>query len=153
MKKRILLITFSLFLASCSAESLSDKLTDIVDKQVEQAENKLVDLITEETDFAPIDSSDETIESIRTHRDYYIMTEFIVNEYYQSAKELYHRYGLESTIDEVTSEAILEDTFEESEILLDTLLGSDLQSSMVEYLKEYRDELQHYLDELEASLS
>lgn len=106
------------------------------------------------SDFNPTDTSDSTIESIVTYNDYLKMYEAIVNEYISNYEAVVSQYGLgdaesyQSMRDSVTSSV---ETQKEAYGSLGNarITGKD---SIVEYLKNYRDNLKSYTDQMAIAL-
>lgn len=102
-------------------------------------------------DFTPQDSSDATIESIKTYNDYLTMFEFIVNEYYTNAEAALAQYGLTddgsfATQREMTSQQLEAERQQYGAMGKMPLVG--VKSGLVDVLKTYRDDLKAYTDAL-----
>ncbi|MGT2947108.1 hypothetical protein [Streptococcus chenjunshii] len=104
--------------------------------------------------FAPTDTADTTIESIVTYNDYLKMYETIVNEYITNYETVVSQYGLgdaasyQSMRDSVTS-SIEQQKAEYGPMGNAKIIG---KADLVEFLKEYRDELKSYTDQMAIAL-
>lgn len=102
-------------------------------------------------DFAPQDSTDATIESIKTYNDYMVMYEFILNEYYVNAEAAFAQYGLTDDGSFAAQRESLSQQLE-AERKQYSLLGKaplvGIKSELVKYLKDLRDGLKEYTDAL-----
>lgn len=111
---------------------------------------KLKDVAKDAVTFEPKDSSDKTIESIKTYGDYITMYSFIVNEYITNYENAVAQYGLAETTtyqamrDQSTKN--LEDTKKQYGPMKHAPIVG--KKEIVQFLKDYRDELKTFTDSL-----
>ena len=163
MKKKLALIAITAlsvsFLSACSSkeDTTSTSSTTESTNLVSSTETVVSSSSSTEavnSDFNPTDTSDSTIESIVTYNDYLKMYEAIVNEYISNYEAVVSQYGLgdaesyQSMRDSVTSSV---ETQKEAYGSLGNarITGKD---SIVEYLKNYRDNLKSSTDQMAIAL-
>ena len=103
------------------------------------------------TTFSPTDTSDATIESISTYGDYLTMTQKIIDEYLVNYENAFRGTYLESSLSEQRSQYAAE--FEEQKKQYGNMTKVKLsitKSSLVDYLKTYRDTLNDYINSMKA---
>lgn len=105
------------------------------------------------SDFNPQDVTDETIESIKTYEDYLTMYEKILQDYYDQAEKVLNEKGIEdrSSFEELkasTSQGVEEAKKEYGLLKKAPLQGKE---AYVETLKETRNQLKDYVDQIAAS--
>ena len=163
MKNKLALIAITalsvLFLSACSSKedttstSSTTESTNLV-SSTETVASSSSSTEAVNSDFNPTDTSDSTIESIVTYNDYLKMYEAIVNEYISNYEAVVSQYGLgdaesyQSMRDSVTSSV---ETQKETYGSLGNarITGKE---SIVEYLKDYRDSLKSYTDQMAIAL-
>jgi hypothetical protein len=109
----------------------------------------------ESSTFSPVDVSDATIESIQTYDDYLAMFQKIVDDYlvnYEAAIKDTVLYD-EQTFAEMREQ--YNEAFEKQKEEYDSLGNAPLvgKSTLVKYLKDYRDSLKEMTDSVKESLS
>ena len=107
-----------------------------------------------ETVFSPEDVSDASIESIQTYGDYLTMYEMITDDYIANYEKVIKGTVLydEATFQQMKDkyDAAFEEQQEQYGSMKDQkIIGKD---ELVDFLKEYRDGLQEYVDTLAESL-
>lgn len=106
------------------------------------------------SDFNPQDVSDATIESIKTYNDYLTMYEFIVKDYVTNYENAIQQYGIDdpTTYQEIRQE--VEDSVAEQKKEYGLLGHAPLmgKEGLVQFLKDYRDELKTYTDQMAAGI-
>lgn len=165
MKKKLLALMMALALAlsmtACGGSSSDEADTaDVTQDEVtvedtdtsDDAEDEEADV--EKSVFEPKDVSDETIESIETYDDYLVMYEAIINDYYSNYEE-----ALKGTVlyDEATFQELKDSTdesFEEQKKQYESMGDKKIvrKDDLVDYLKEYRDSLNEYVDTMKDAL-
>ena len=155
MKKKRCLFTFAVILLSialtgCSAsknlintaKNISENVTN---NSNDSASSSSSSSSVSSSNFNPQDTSDATIESISTYNDYLTMYSKIVDEYltnYQNA----------NTIEQMKQETLksLEEQKKEYGAMGNTkIVGKD---SLVEFLKNYRNGLKEYTDNISTQI-
>lgn len=102
--------------------------------------------------FVATDTSDATIESIVTYGDYLDMYELIVNEYVSNYEAAVAQYGLADVTafqgmrDQITA------TIEQQKAQYGSMKDMKIvgKEKLVQYLKEYRDQLKGFTDQMAA---
>jgi len=132
---------------SSAVEEAKDSVEELVDNVKDTASS-----VVETSDFEAKDTSDATIESIKTYNDYMEMFNKIINEYYASAEAVYTNAGL--PVDTTSLRAQTDATVEAQKQQYGVLGNAPLvgKSGLVSYLKEYRDGLNSYVETLKQSL-
>ena len=105
----------------------------------------------EKATFSPTDTSDATIEAISTYGDYLTMTQKIIDEYLVNYENAFRGTYLESSLSEQRSEYAA--AFDEQKKLYGNMTKQNLsitKSSLVDYLKTYRDTLNDYINRMKA---
>lgn len=105
-------------------------------------------------DFVPTDSTDATIESIKTYNDYLEMYEFIVNEYVTNFENMVNQYGLG---DDATYQAMRDSvtqSVDEQKAQYGLLGNAPIvgKDDIIQFLKEYRDSLQQQINDMSTAL-
>ena len=103
-----------------------------------------------ESTFEPTDTSDATIESIATYENYLDMYELIVNEYIANYEVAIKQYGVGDdssyqTIKEEVTASVEEQKEQYGPMKSAPIIGKE---DLVQFLKDYRDELKTYTDNL-----
>ena len=104
--------------------------------------------------FNPVDTSDATIESIATYDDYLTMYQLIVNEYLSNYEAAMAQYGLT----DATTFQSMRDGVEEGIAQQKQAYGAMRKSlivgksDLVQFLKDYRDELDAYVAQMSSAL-
>ncbi|HEM6072182.1 TPA: hypothetical protein ACHV9L_000505 [Streptococcus suis] len=106
------------------------------------------------SEFNPTDSLDATIESIKTYSDYMKMYEFIVNEYVTNYENMVSRYGLGDanmyqSMRDTVSQSVEQQRKQYGPLGNAAIVGRD---NIIAFLKEYRDNLQHQIEQMSAAL-
>ncbi|KXU15459.1 hypothetical protein SORDD17_01067 [Streptococcus oralis] len=105
------------------------------------------------SDFNPQDVTDETIESIKTYEDYLTMYEKILQDYYDQAEKVLNEKGIEDRSSFEELKASTSKDIEEAKKEYGPLKKAPLQGkeTYVEVLKEMRNDLKDYVDQIAAS--
>lgn len=105
-------------------------------------------------DFKPTDSSDATIESIKTYDDYMTMYEFIVNEYITNYEAAVEQYGLGDDSGYQTMRDQVTASVEQQKAQYGAMGNAKIigKEELVTFLKEYRDELKTFTDQMAQGL-
>lgn len=103
--------------------------------------------------FDPQDTSDQTIESIKTYEDYLIMYEKIIQDYFDQCEAVYKEKGLGDDASFEEQKKSLTQSMEDQKKQYGALKNSPIQGKehIVQFLKEYRDSLKELVDQLAAS--
>ncbi len=141
--------------SSDEEEDLED--VDVENDEVDADEEVNADEEVDEssgTVFSPQDVSDKTIESIRTYGDYLIMYKKIIDDYfanYESAVKGTVLYSEESfqQMKDGLDEGFKEQEEQYGSMKNQKIVGKD---DLVQFLKDYRDELKEYTDSIKESL-
>lgn len=136
--------------ASASSSS-SVVASSVADSSSQTETSSSTETVVASGEFAPQDSSDATIESIKTYNDYLTMLEFIINEYYANAEAAFEQYGLTddgsfAAQRAATSQQLEADRQQYGAMGKMPLVG--VKSGLVDVLKTYRDDLKVYTDAL-----
>ncbi|BAH88660.1 hypothetical protein [Streptococcus mutans] len=104
--------------------------------------------------FEPKDSLDSTIEKIKTYEDYLTMYQFIVNEYITNYEAVVTQYGLgdaESykSIRQGVVDSVKEQKKQYGIMKKATVIG---KSDLIQFLKDYRDELKEFINQMSQGL-
>lgn len=107
-----------------------------------------------ETGFEPQDVSDSTIESIKTYHDYLTMYEYIVNNYITNYEAMVSSHGFGDTATYQAMRDGVAESIEQQKKQYGIFGKAPIvgKSELVEFLKDYRDELQKGVDEMSAAL-
>lgn len=130
--------------------SISGKTTSPSSSVVASASSSSSTTVQETSDFNPTDSSDATIESIRTYEDYMKMYEFIVNEYISNYENAMAQYGLSDSETYQSIRNQVTETVDQQRAQYGALGNAPIvgRGELVKYLKEYRDQLKTFTDML-----
>ncbi|MCQ9276482.1 hypothetical protein [Streptococcus suis] len=106
------------------------------------------------SEFNPTDSSDATIESIKTYSDYMKMYEFIVNEYITNYENMVSQYGLGDatmyqSVRDTVSQSVEQQKKQYGPLGNAAIVG---RAEIITFLKEYRDGLQQQIEQMSAAL-
>lgn len=164
MKKKRCLFTFavillSIALTSCSAsknlintaKNISENVTN---NSNDSASSSSSSSSVSSSNFNPQDTSDATIESISTYNDYLTMYSKIVDEYLTNYQNAVAGTVLDdaNTIEQMKQETLksLEEQKKEYGAMGNTkIVGKD---SLVEFLKNYRNGLKEYTDNISTQI-
>ena len=164
MKKKNCLFTFSVILLSialtgCSAsknlintaKNISENVTN---NSNDSASSSSSSSSVSSSNFNPQDTSDATIESISTYNDYLTMYSKIVDEYLTNYQNAVAGTVLDdaNTIEQMKQETLksLEEQKKEYGAMGNTkIVGKD---SLVEFLKNYRNGLKEYTDNISTQI-
>lgn len=164
MKKKNCLFTFSVILLSialtgCSAsKSLINTAKNIsggvTSKSSSSSTTSSSSSSVSSSNFNPQDTSDATIRSISTYNDYITMYSKIVDEYLTNLQNAVAGTVLDdaNTIEQMKQETLksLEEQKKEYGAMGNTkIIGKD---SLVEFLKNYRNGLKEYTDNISAQI-
>lgn len=105
--------------------------------------------------FEPKDSSDKTIESISTYEDYLSMYGFIVNEYISNYEAAVKQYGLGDNPTYASMREEVENSVEEQKKQYGPMKNAKIigKDDLVQFLKDYRDTLKSYTDQMANGVS
>ncbi|HFI0257011.1 TPA: hypothetical protein ACGOVD_001702 [Streptococcus suis] len=104
------------------------------------------------SNFNPTDSSEATIESIKTYSDYMKMYEFIVNEYIANFENMVNQFGLGDASMYQSMRDTVSQTVEQQRAQYGPLGDAPIvgKDEIVQFLKEYRDSLQQQINEMSS---
>ncbi|MFU2206037.1 hypothetical protein [Streptococcus pluranimalium] len=105
---------------------------------------------TEKDSFYPTDTSDATIESIVTYANYLDMYELIVNEYITNYEAAVKQYGVGGDPSYQTMKEEVTATIEQQKQQYGPMKNTPIvgKEELVQFLKNYRDELKTYTDNI-----
>lgn len=100
--------------------------------------------------FSPSDTSDATIESISTYSDYLTMYELIVSEYLTNFENIVNSAGFPQDDSYQLYRDQVKESVEQQKKQYGPLKNTPLvgKEDLVKFLKEYRDELKDYTDQM-----
>ena len=104
--------------------------------------------------FRPKDSSDSTIEKIKTYEDYLTMYQFIVNEYITNYEAVVTQYGLGDaetykSIRQGVVDSVKEQKKQYGSMKKTMIIG---KKDLVQFLKDYRDKLKEFVNQMSQGL-
>ena len=104
--------------------------------------------------FNPVDTSDATIESIATYDDYLTMYQLIVNEYLSNYEAAMAQYGLTDATTFQSMRDGVEEGIAQQKQAYGAMRKSPIvgKSDLVQFLKDYRDELNSYVAQMSSAL-
>lgn len=104
--------------------------------------------------FNPVDTSDATIESIATYDDYLTMYQLIVNEYLSNYEAAMAQYGLTDATTFQSMRDGVEEGIAQQKQAYGAMRKSPIvgKSDLVQFLKDYRDELNAYVAQMSSAL-
>lgn len=104
--------------------------------------------------FNPVDTSDATIESIATYDDYLTMYQLIVNEYLSNYEAAMAQYGLTDATTFKSMRDGVEEGIAQQKQAYGAMRKSPIvgKSDLVQFLKDYRDELDAYVAQMSSAL-
>ncbi|MEY8435050.1 hypothetical protein AALA56_04320 [Streptococcus hyointestinalis] len=104
--------------------------------------------------FNPVDTSDATIESIATYDDYLTMYQLIVNEYLSNYEAAMAQYGLTDATTFQSMRDGVEEGIAQQKQAYGAMRRSPIvgKSDLVQFLKDYRDELNAYVAQMSSAL-
>lgn len=104
--------------------------------------------------FNPVDTSDATIESIATYDDYLTMYQLIVNEYLSNYEAAMAQYGLTDATTFQSMRDGIEEGIAQQKQAYGAMRRSPIvgKSDLVQFLKDYRDELNAYVAQMSSAL-
>lgn len=104
--------------------------------------------------FNPVDTSDATIESIATYDDYLTMYQLIVNEYLSNYEAAMAQYGLTDATTFKSMRDGVEEGIAQQKQAYGAMRKSPIvgKSDLVQFLKDYRDELNAYVAQMSSAL-
>ena len=104
--------------------------------------------------FNPVDTSDATIESIATYDDYLTMYQLIVNEYLSNYEAAMAQYGLTDATTFQSMRDGVEEGIAQQKQAYGAMRKSHIvgKSDLVQFLKDYRDELDAYVAQMSSAL-
>ena len=104
--------------------------------------------------FNPVDTSDATIESIATYDDYLTMYQLIVNEYLSNYEAAMAQYGLTDATTLQSMRDGVEEGIAQQKQAYGAMRKSPIvgKSDLVQFLKDYRDELNAYVAQMSSAL-
>ena len=148
----LLLAVFSLLMVFESLAELTHSDYSVFQKV--EAKTKKSKKTKAKSDFNPKDSSDTTIESIVTYSDYLDMYEFIINEYITNYETIVKQFDLgdDSSYQEMrkqVTESIEKEKEKYGPMKKSKIIG---KSDLVQFLKDYRDNLKDVTDQIAANL-
>ena len=161
MKKKNCLFTFAVILLSialtgCSvsknlintAKNVSGRVTS---KSSSSSTTSSSSGSVSSSNFNPQDTSDATIESISTYNDYLTMYSKIVDEYLTNYQNAVAGTVLDdaNTIEQMKQESLEEQKKEYGPMGNTKIVGKD---SLVEFLKNYRNGLKEYTDNISTQI-
>ena len=167
MKKKNCLFTFAVILLSialtgCSAsknlintaKNISENVTNNSNDSSSSSSSSSSSGSVSSSNFNPQDTSDATIESISTYNDYLTMYSKIVDEYLTNYQNAVAGTVLDdaNTIEQMKQESLksLEEQKKEYGPMGNTkIVGKD---SLVEFLKNYRNGLKEYTDNISTQI-
>ena len=105
-------------------------------------------------DFNPQDVSDTTIESIKTYEDYLTMFQKIVDNYYTEADQAFKGTALEDSASIQELKDSTKKEIEEQKKQYGPLKKAPIQGNeeIIQFLKDYRDNLHQQVEQWKASL-
>lgn len=105
-------------------------------------------------DFNPQDVSDTTIESIKTYEDYLTMFQKIVDNYYTEADQAFKGTALEDSASIQELKDSTKKEIEEQKKQYGPLKKAPIQGKeeIIQFLKDYRDNLHQQVEQWKASL-
>ena len=105
-------------------------------------------------DFNPQDVSDTTIESIKTYEDYLTMFQKIVDNYYTEADQAFKGTALEDSASIQELKDSKKKEIEEQKKQYGPLKKAPIQGKeeIIQFLKDYRDNLHQQVEQWKASL-
>ena len=148
-------------LAACSSMSKNadtSSSTEQADVSTSSSEKKGIFSKAKEkfssNDFNPQDVSDTTIESIKTYEDYLTMFQKIVDNYYTEADQAFKGTALEDSasiqeLKDSTKKEIEEQKKQYGPLKTAPIQG---QEEIIQFLKDYRDNLHQQVEQWKASL-
>lgn len=158
MKKKNCLFTFAVILLSialtgCSVSKNLINTAKNVSGRVTSKSSSSSESVSS-SNFNPQDTSDATIESISTYNDYLTMYSKIVDEYLTNYQNAVSGTVLDdaNTIEQMKQESLksLEEQKKEYGAMGNTkIVGKD---SLVEFLKNYRNGLKEYIDNISTQI-
>lgn len=143
------IITIAIFAFSGKSDSSKSSKTVPSSSLTSKESSQNNEITAEKDNFNPMDTSDATIESIVTYANYLDMYELIVNEYIANYEAAVKQYGVgddssyQTMKEEVT--ATLEQQKQQYGPMNAPIIGKE---DLVQFLKDYRDELKTYTDNL-----
>ena len=104
--------------------------------------------------FNPVDTSDATIESIATYDDYLTMYQLIANEYLSNYEAAMAQYGLTDATTFQSMRDGVEEGIAQQKQAYGAMRKSPIvgKSDLVQFLKDYRDELNAYVAQMSSAL-